>query len=50
MNQVNFMASVIEITVCKVNQKLMTKMDFRYQTDVNNRVKKVYMVPKIHFN
>ena len=40
--------SVIEITLYKVVQKIMTKMDFRYQTDVNNRVKEVCLVRKIY--
>ena len=40
---------VSETTVCKVVRKLIIKMDFRCQTDVNNRVKKVCLSRKIYF-
>ena len=35
MNQLDHVTSVIAITVCKVIQKIKSKMDFPCQTDVN---------------
>ena len=50
MNQMNYVTLVIEITVCKFVPKTITKMDFRYQTDVNKKAKKVpSLVLKIYF-
>ena len=40
--------SVIAITVCKVIRKLVTQINFQYQTDVNKRAKKVYLILKIY--
>ena len=36
MDQLNHTTSVIAITVCKVIRKIITKMDFRYETDKKN--------------
>ena len=44
------MEQLISITVCKVIQKTITKMNFRYQTDVNKRAKNVCLVPKNYFS
>ena len=49
MHQLDHVTSVIGITVCKVILKIITKMDFRYQRDVNKRAKKVCLVPNIFF-
>ena len=47
MDQLENMASVIAITVYKVNQKIMTKKDLWYQIRVAKRAKKVLLVLKI---
>ena len=41
---------VIAITVCKVIQELITKVDFWYQTDLLGSFVHVCLVPKIYFS
>ena len=48
--QLDDLTSVDVITVCKVIQKIIIRMDFRYLSDVNKRAKKVCLEPKIHFS
>ena len=49
MDQLDHVTSVIAITVCKIIQKIIIKMNYRYQADVNKRAK-VYLVAKLYFN
>ena len=50
MDQPEHVTSVIAIAVCKVIQKLLTKIDFWYQTKLLGSSIHVCLVPKIHFN
>ena len=47
-DQPDHVTSVTAITVSKVIRKIITKMNFRYQTDVTKRAKKVCLVRKIY--
>ena len=44
MDQPDDLTSIIAITICEVIRKFVSKMDFRYQTDVNKRAKKDYLI------
>ena len=49
MNQLNHMTSVIVITVCKVIQKIITKIDFWYQADIKKRPRRSVWYQKSMF-
>ena len=49
MDRLKHVTLVIVNTVCKVIRKIIDKMDFLYETEVNERAKKVCLVPKIYF-
>ena len=48
MKQPDHMYSAIAITVCKIIQKLIAKIDFWYQKDLLGIYVNVCLVPKIH--
>ena len=50
MDQTDHVTSVIEIKVCEVIEKLITKMDFRYQENLLGYFVCVCFVPEIHFS
>ena len=50
MDQPNHVTSVNEITVFKAIRKLLTEMDFLYETKLEKGVKKVCLVSKIHLD
>ena len=50
IDQLEHVQLVIAITVRKIAKKIITKMDFRYQTDAKNKAKNVCLVRKIYFS
>ena len=50
MGQPDHVTSIVATTVCKVSQKLITKIDFQYQIGLLGSFSHVYLVPKIHFS
>ena len=50
IDQLYRVTSVNTIIICKVNKKIISKMVFWYQTGVNERDKKVCLIPKIYFS
>ena len=50
MDQLDHVTAMIAITVCKVNQKLIIKIDLLYQTDLFDSLAHVCLVRKTDFN
>ena len=50
MDQLDHVTSIIAITVFKVNQKLIIKIDFLYETDLLHSIVRVCLVRKIYLN